>query len=154
MANNSDSGAAPDSDVFRVMMLGDIVARGGWMAVKHLVRQLRQSLTLDMVVANGENASGGVGITPESAAELGECGLDVLTLGDHTWHNRGIRGYLDRNSSFCIRPGNYPEGAPGRGWAIWTSPKGVTVGGMNLIGRIFNNIPLNCPFRKMDEILS
>jgi metallophosphoesterase (TIGR00282 family) len=154
MTDQRPEASSADNDLFRVMMLGDIVARCGRLAVKQLAKQLRQSRNLDLIIANGENASGGVGITPETASELEQQDIDVVTLGDHTWHNRAIRAYLEQNSGFCIRPGNYPEGAPGRGWTVWTSPSGLTVGVMNLMGRIFNNIPLECPFRKADEILA
>jgi metallophosphoesterase (TIGR00282 family) len=107
-----------------------------------------------MVIVNAENASGGVGIDPESAREISHAGADILTLGDHTWQRREAAGWLESNSNLCIRPANYPTGAPGRGAVVWTSADGFRIGVMNLLGRVFMNFPLDCPFRKADELLA
>jgi len=105
-------------------------------------------------MVNAENASGGVGIDPESAREIGEAGADILTLGDHTWQRREAAAWIEGQPHFCIRPANYPPGAPGRGWMVWTSADGVRIGVINLLGRVFINFPLDCPFRAADQIIA
>lgn len=137
-----------------VVCLGDIVGRTGRQAIKEWVPRLRKELNPDLVIANGENAAGGIGLDTECAKEIRECGVDLITLGDHTWNKRDLHDYLNKHVDSCIRPANYPVGAPGRGWAIWQRRSdGLKVGVMNLIGRIFMNTPLDCPFRKADEIV-
>jgi 2',3'-cyclic-nucleotide 2'-phosphodiesterase len=142
------------SEHFRILCLGDVVGRPGRSALKQRLRALRLATRADMVIVNAENASGGVGIDPESAREIGDAGADILTLGDHTWQRREAAEWLSHNEDFCIRPANYPAGAPGAGAVVWTADDGFRVGVMNLLGRIFINFPLDCPFRKADEILA
>ena len=128
------------------MMVGDVIGRPGRMAVGATVPRLRQELNLDLVVANGENTAGGFGITPDTAQELLDGGVDVITSGNHVWDRREIVPYLD-GSLPIIRPLNYPPGTPGRGHA--------TVGGalvINLVGRLFIG-NYDCPFRAMDALL-
>jgi metallophosphoesterase (TIGR00282 family) len=138
---------------FRILCLGDVVGRPGRSALKQRLRALRASVRADMVIVNAENSSGGVGIDPESAREILGAGADILTLGDHTWQRREAAPWLDTNAHVCIRPANYPAGAPGKGAVVWTSSDGFRVGVMNLLGRIFMNFPLDCPFRGADELL-
>jgi metallophosphoesterase (TIGR00282 family) len=140
--------------MYTVLCLGDVVGRPGRSAIKQRLRSLRQSVGADLVVVNAENASGGVGIDPESAREIGEAGADILTLGDHTWQRREAAAWIDGQAHFCIRPGNYPPGAPGRGWTVWTTPDGWRIGVVNLLGRVFFNFPLECPFRVADQIIA
>lgn len=137
---------------FRILCLGDVVGRPGRHALKSVVPRLRQEFNLDCVIANGENAAGGTGIDAACADEIRSYGVDVITLGDHTWQKKEFRKYLDTNAEFCIRPANYPQAAPGRGWTT-LEVRGVKIGVMNLIGRVFMNIPLDCPFRTADELL-
>jgi metallophosphoesterase (TIGR00282 family) len=137
----------------KVICLGDVVGRSGRDAVRSVVPELRKEYAADMVVLNGENAAGGIGLDSERARELILAGANVITLGDHTWSKRDLHDYLEKHRDLCIRPANYPSGAPGRGWTIWTRSDGFRVGVMNLIGRVFMNFPLDCPFRKADEIL-
>jgi metallophosphoesterase (TIGR00282 family) len=137
---------------FRVLCLGDIVARPGRSLLKMTLAGLRQEHQVDLVIANGENSSGGTGIDPSTAADIFNAGVDIITLGDHTWRRREARDYLSRNQDVCIRPANYPDGAPGRGWTT-IERAGVSVGIFNLMGRTFMNVPLECPFRKADELL-
>lgn len=139
---------------FRVLCLGDVVGRPGRSALKQRLRSLRASVRADMVIVNAENASGGVGIDPESGREIIGAGADVLTLGDHTWQRREAAEWLEHSARFCIRPANYAEGAPGAGAVVWTAPDGFRVGVLNLLGRIFMNFPLDCPFKRADAILA
>ncbi|MCB0352010.1 MAG: TIGR00282 family metallophosphoesterase [Bdellovibrionales bacterium] len=138
----------------RILCLGDIVARPGRGALVNLLPVVRKEHEIDFVVANGENASGGTGLDPRAAREILKAGVDVITLGDHTWRHRELRPFLSKNCHSVIRPANYPGGAPGRGATVVRLPHGGSIGVMNLIGRVFMNIPLDCPFQKADELLS
>lgn len=102
----------------------------------------------DLVIANGENASGGKGITPRHLEDMLSYGIHVITSGNHIWHQKDLLAYMDTHP--VIRPSNYPPNTPGRGSLVWTSEDGVKVGIINLIGRVFME-PLDCPFRTADE---
>ncbi len=137
----------------RVLCLGDIVARSGRMSIKRQVQPLREAHQIDLVIANAENSSGGSGLDPRSASEIFESGVDLITLGDHTWRRREIRDYLDNNKHRCIRPLNYPGEAPGVGFCIYRSAKGVPIGLLNVMGRTFISATLDCPFRSVKTLL-
>ena len=137
----------------KVLFLGDIVGKPGRAAVRHFVPILRERHALDVCVGNSENSAGGAGITPESADDLLEAGLDLLTSGNHTWSRREILPYLDRRGSRQLRPANYPDGAPGRGQAIVTGRGGRKLGVINLEGRVFMK-PLECPFRTAERLIA
>ena len=148
---------SPATDQVRVLCLGDVVGRYGRDALRRGIPQLRQQLHYDMLIVNGENAAGGLGIDPATADELHAIGVDVLTLGDHTWHKREFREYLDNNSGWCIRPENFTSGSPGRGWiateVTLAHGKKIRVGVMNSIGRVLSPLLLECPFRAADRIV-
>lgn len=131
----------------RILMIGDVIGRPGRRAVRTLVPQLRQQYNIDLVVANGENAAGGIGLTLETAGELLQSGVDVITSGNHIWHHKEIIPYLDGDLPI-LRPLNYPMGVPGRGYL----QRGQTLV-VNLQGRVFMEA-IDCPFRAMDELLS
>jgi len=137
----------------KVLFLGDIVGKPGRAAVRHFVPVLRERHGVDVCIGNSENSAGGAGITPESAEDLLEAGLDLLTGGNHTWSKREILGYLDRNGSRQLRPANYPDGAPGRGHAVVTSRSGAKLGVVNVEGRVFMK-PLECPFRTAERLVA
>ncbi|MFL5310927.1 MAG: YmdB family metallophosphoesterase, partial [Myxococcales bacterium] len=130
----------------------DIVGRPGRTAVQKIVPRLREEHLLDVCVGNSENSAGGAGITPDSADELLEAGLDLLTSGNHTFSKREIGPYLDRPGSRQLRPANYPDGAPGRGHAVIEGRSGTRLGVINLEGRVFMK-PLECPFRTADRLI-
>ncbi|MFH1003247.1 MAG: TIGR00282 family metallophosphoesterase [Chloroflexota bacterium] len=130
----------------RVLAIGDIVGRPGRQAVSDLVPGLRREYGLDLVVANGENAAGGFGLTPDTAGELLDAGVNVITSGNHIWAQKEILAELDGDMPI-LRPLNYPSGVPGRGYLI---SGGVMV--VNLIGRTFIG-NFDCPFRAMDRLL-
>lgn len=136
----------------RLLIIGDIVGRSGRRAVKVNVGSLRKEFRLDFVIANGENAAGGKGITEEIARELFSYGVDVLTMGNHVWNKREAFEYIDRETRI-VRPANYPPGTPGLGWAVYDTTGNVKVAVINLAGRIFQE-PLDCPFRKADDIIA
>jgi len=135
----------------RLLIIGDVVGRSGRRAVKANLSRLKKELDLDMVIANGENAAGGKGITREVARDLFASGVDVLTMGNHVWNKREAFEYLDEEVRI-IRPANYPPGVPGVGVGIFGKNKKVKLAVINLAGRVFLQ-PLDCPFRKADDIL-
>lgn len=104
-----------------------------------------------MVVANGENAAGGAGITPATARELYDAGVHVITTGDHLWDQREVIGLLEKETHF-VRPLNYPSGTPGRGWTVWQKESGPKVVVVNLQGRTFM-APLDHPFQAIEEVI-
>jgi len=130
-----------------VLAIGDIIGKPGRQAVKRLLPQLRQQYGLKLVIANAENAAGGIGLTPATAEELFEAGVDVLTSGNHIWVHKEIIPYLDSETSI-LRPLNYPPGVPGKGYVI--NKQAMVV---NLMGRTFMG-DLDCPFRAMDNLLA
>ena len=111
-----------------------------------LLPGLRQQYKIDLVIANAENAAGGIGLTPATAKELLDTGIDVLTSGNHIWAEKEIIPYLD-GAMPILRPLNYPPGVPGRGYMV--SNQAMVV---NLIGRTFMS-NFECPFRAMDKLL-
>lgn len=136
----------------RILMFGDIFGQPGRNALKARLPALRQSLAADMVIANAENASGGVGLTRESMVELLGLGIDVLTSGNHIWRHKDIYNVLDKEPRL-LRPANYPSGAPGRGLGIFALPDGREVAVINLLGRVFlDNV--DCPFHAAESLLS
>lgn len=128
----------------QVLFIGDIVGEPGRRAVRSVLPRLRHELDLQFVVANGENAAGGNGITPAIAQELFNYGVDVITTGDHVWDQREVLGLLDREPR-VLRPLNYPPGAPGRGSVLWQKDSLPPVAVLNLQGRTFMP-PLENPF--------
>ena len=138
----------------RVLCLGDVVGRAGSAALERKLKSWREQWKLDLVIVNAENAAGGQGIDMVTADGLFRCGVDILTLGDHTYQKKEIKEYLDKNCARIIRPANYPPGAPGKGTTIWRSSGGVTVGIANLMGRTFIGGSLDCPFRMIDALLA
>ena len=130
----------------RVLMIGDVVGKPGRRAVETMLPDLRRELETDLVVANGENAAGGFGLTEETAEELLSSGVDVITSGNHIWDRKEIIPHLDGGTPI-LRPLNYPQTAPGIGQV---SLGDVLV--VNLVGRIFVGT-FDCPFRAMDRLL-
>ena len=130
----------------RVIFLGDVVGRPGRRAVAAFLRGLPPSERGDFVIANGENVSGGKGIDPETAEELQDAGVDVITTGNHVWQKREIGPYLN-DTERVLRPINMAPGVPGVGATVRHTRQGkVPVGVLNLIGRVFMP-PADCPFR-------
>ncbi len=134
----------------RVLVVGDIVGAPGRLAFSRVAARLKTTGGVDAVVANGENAAGGKGITSSVAEELFAAGADVLTMGDHTFDQKASWSYFDREPRL-IRPANFAPGCPGRGVAtVETSAGALSV--ISLVGRVFMN-PVDCPFRTVDAIL-
>ena len=131
----------------KILAIGDIIGKPGRKAVRELLPDLCHEYGIALVIGNGENAAGGIGITPGTAQELFDSGIDVITTGNHIWRHKEIIPYLD--GSFAIlRPLNYPPATPGRGYL---SHGKVSV--VNLIGRTFMG-NFDCPFRAMNKLLA
>lgn len=121
--------------------------------VKDHLPRLRREMGLDCVLANGENASGGLGISAKSAMELRRAGVDVLTTGNHVWKFADIRPVL-AHESWILRPANYPSGAPGRGFGVYRLGEGLPeLAVLNLQGRTFMD-PVDCPFATAENLLA
>jgi 2',3'-cyclic-nucleotide 2'-phosphodiesterase len=129
----------------RILFIGDIVGKAGRQALEGLLERTRADYQIDFSVANGENAAGGMGITPVIASEFLDLGIDVLTSGNHIWAKKEIVPFLDEEERL-LRPANYPEGVPGRGTGLFELGNGQKVGVVNLEGRVFMK-NLECPFR-------
>lgn len=130
----------------KILFLGDVAAKPGLEAVQAYVPDLRKKYGLDCVVANGENVAAGRGITAETAAALFAAGVDVITLGDHTFDQKGVEELLASHPR-VIRPANYPAGTVGRGFTTFTTAAGKKVGVLNLQGRVFMRQQIDCPFQ-------
>lgn len=133
--------------MFRLLFEGDVVGERGCDAVRALVPGLRRELALDAVIANGENSTGGFGITEETGEALLSA-VDFLTLGDHAFDREGAREYLGREPRI-VRPANLDDGLPGRGWGMFEA-NGVRAGVANVQGRVFMNAP-SSPFEAADR---
>jgi len=131
----------------KILFLGDVIGRLGRKTVQTVLPTLRRESEADLVVANGENAAGGRGLTLATADELFAAGVDVITSGNHVWEMREIYPFLD-GESLILRPLNYPPGVPGRG--LLTAHGAAFV---NLQGRVFMSIEVDCPFRAADDAL-
>ena len=120
----------------KILFIGDIVGEPGRRAVKTLVPLLRLQHRLDAVVANGENAAGGSGITPKIAEEIFSAGIDVITTGDHLWDQKEVLGLLEGEPRF-LRPLNYPPGTVGQGSHVFSGNGRPTFAVVNAQGRTF-----------------
>ena len=130
-----------------ILAIGDVIGKPGRKAVRSILPELEKQYQIDLVIANGENSAGGVGITPDTAEDLFEAGVDVITSGNHIWRYQDIIPYLDGDAPI-LRPLNYPPGVAGKGYLIMGKVMVV-----NLIGRVFIN-NFDCPFRAMDKLLA
>ena len=118
----------------RVLFIGDIVGGPGRRGLAKLMPALRGEFEPDLVIANGENAAGGVGITERTADEIFATGVDLITTGNHVYRHRDAYEFIDRCERL-VRPANYPKGNPGRGAAI-VEAAGAKVGVLNLSGEL------------------
>ena len=135
----------------KILLVGDIVGRPGRKAVHKIVSKLRKEKKIDFVVANAENAAGGSGLTIDIVDELLRSNVDVLTSGDHIWKKKEIYERLE-NDRRILRPANYPKSCPGRGAATFKLPNGVTIGVINVLGRVFMDNINDCPFKAAEKM--
>src|SRR3989304_2190423 len=133
------------------LFLGDVVGKPGRKAVSEFLSRLRGVRDVDLVIANGENAASGMGLTDPVVRELFDAGVDVLTGGNHMWDKKeGIP--LLRSDPRILRPVNYPPGVDGRGWGVFRGRSGAPYAVGSLIGRGFMG-NYDCPFRWADSEL-
>lgn len=135
----------------RILYCGDVVGRSGRDMIVHHVPRLRDELSLDFVIVNGENAAHGFGVTKSICQEFYKVGVDVITTGNHVWDQKEIISYIDQDKRL-IRPANFPVGTPGSGYTLVTSQKGKDVLVINVMGRLFMD-PLDDPFAAVESIL-
>ena len=140
----------------KILFIGDIFGQPGRRAVKEILPRLVEEYSPDLVLANGENAAAGFGITPALVEELLGLGIAVLTSGNHIWDKKEILPYLaDHADGRLLRPANYPSGpgqAPGHGLYLGRTRAGLEYALMNLQGRVFMPT-IDCPFRTADALL-
>ena len=135
----------------RILFVGDIFGRPGRKVLADHLADIVSTREIDLVIANGENAAAGFGITPRLAEELFKLGVDVLTTGNHVWDRKEILDYF-ASEPRLLRGANYPQ-APGRGVFCGRSRSDVPFAVLHLIGRIFM-APLDCPFRTAEAELA
>ena len=133
----------------KVLFVGDIVGKPGRRAVRDLVPVLVARHQIDLVIANGENAAAGFGVTKTVVDELYQSHLDVLTTGNHIWDKKEVMEFIHEYDTL-LRPANYPEGTPGRGRVIVPGRNGHAAGVINLSGKVFMT-PVDCPFRAAER---
>jgi len=131
----------------KILTIGDIIGKPGRKAVEEILPGLFSEHDINLVIGNGENAAGGLGLTPRTAEELFDSGIDVITTGNHVWAQKEIIPYLESGPAI-LRPLNYPPTNPGRGYLL---EKNVLI--VNLVGRVFIG-HFDCPFRAMDQLLT
>lgn len=134
----------------RVLFIGDVVGKPGRAGLARAMPKLREHHSPELVIANGENSAGGLGITEKTAAEMFDCGVDVITSGNHVYKHRDAYDFLDR-AERVIRPANYPAGNPGRGYTI-VEADGKRVGVINLSGALYLTVA-RYPFPAADELV-
>ena len=134
-----------------VLFIGDIVGKAGRRLVHTLLQDLIHEYHADLVVANGENAAGGIGITPKIADQLFDAGINILTSGNHIWQKKEIVEYIKREKRL-IRPVNFPPDTPGKGICVVPIRESHSIAVINVVGRVFMGVGC-CPFRSVQEEL-
>jgi metallophosphoesterase (TIGR00282 family) len=132
----------------RVLFIGDIFGKPGRAAVRGLLPELRSGLAPEVIIANAENIAGGAGLTAETCREMFGLGIEVLTTGNHVWDRREIVSYITCEPRL-LRPLNFPEGTPGKGWTVLPDHDLLVA---NAQGRVFMRA-LDDPFRGLDRVL-
>jgi hypothetical protein len=136
----------------KILFCGDIVGRSGRDAITTHLPGLRRTLEADVVIANGENAAGGFGITAKISEEIFAAGVDVITGGNHSWDQREAFALVEQEPRL-LRPQNFPAGTPGRGAAIYEAGQGRRLLVLNVMGRLFMD-PLDDPFASVEAELA
>lgn len=136
----------------KILFIGDIVGRSGREAVLAELENLKYKEGIDFCIANGENASGGLGMSRRAYEELKSAGIDYFTMGNHTFSKPDAGHLLSEGENIC-RPANYSDFCPGEGYAIVTDSKGRKIAVMNLMGTVYNDIALTNPFLAADKLI-
>lgn len=136
----------------KILFFGDIVGKPGRKAVAKVLPELKKKLEPDLTIANAENLAHGIGVTKKTLDEMQKIGVDLLTSGNHIWKKEEIYEIFQEPDIPLIRPANYPPNSPGHGQKLLNiGAKSILV--INLNGRVFMDEQLDCPFRKLDDIL-
>ncbi|MFP4382141.1 MAG: TIGR00282 family metallophosphoesterase [Candidatus Sumerlaeia bacterium] len=140
--------------MIRIFFVGDVVGRPGRRLVQSFLPEFRKTREIDFVIANGENAAHGKGLTASVVEELFSAGVDVITGGNHIWQNKDIFKFIN-DQPRILRPANYPNhpGVPGRGYGLFHIPQTqYSIGIINLMGRVFMT-PIDCPFSRGSQLV-
>jgi hypothetical protein len=137
----------------RILFFGDIMGRSGRDGLAKHLPDLKARLKPDVVIVNGENSAAGFGITDKLAKEFFALGVDCLTTGNHIWGQKELVGTIDREPRL-LRPLNYPEGTPGRGFYLHALPNGKKILIVNVMARLFMEPVLDDPFITMEKLLA
>jgi 2',3'-cyclic-nucleotide 2'-phosphodiesterase len=137
----------------KILLIGDVVGRGGREAVRKLVPELRREFGVSYCIANGENMAGGAGLTEKTCNELRDGGVDVVTSCDHVFDQQEFVEQIKR-LPWALRPANLPASQPGRGYALYPLPIGGEILVINLMARVFMKTMADCPFVAADRILA
>ncbi len=135
-----------------LLAVGDVVSESGLSMLKRSLPRLKREHNVHFTVVNGENADG-IGLLPRDAEDILNAGADAITLGNHTWSRIQIADYLD-TAPFLLRPANFSDRVPGRGYEVFYGPKNLRIAVVNLIGRVEMNPNVDNPFTTADRILS
>lgn len=135
----------------RFLLIGDIVGKPGERIVTRCLPGLRRRESLDLVIANAENAAEGSGLSPSQYRRLIAAGVDCITLGDHIYRRSEICEILNTESNI-VKPANFPSSAPGKTWAVVPAADGTRVAVVSLLGRVFMR-PVDCPWAAIDRVL-
>jgi 2',3'-cyclic-nucleotide 2'-phosphodiesterase len=136
----------------KVLFIGDIVGSPGRKIVHDRLADILTQRSIDLCIANGENSASGFGITPRLAEEIFACGVEVITGGNHIWDRKEILDFFPHEPRL-IRPANFPNGSPGKGYYVGQAKNGVNYAVVNLQGRTFMT-PLEDPFRTAERELA
>ncbi|MDX1784877.1 MAG: TIGR00282 family metallophosphoesterase [Roseovarius sp.] len=136
----------------KLLFLGDVVGRSGRKAISENLPRLRADWALDFVVVNGENATGGMGLSPDHAKTLLEAGADCLTLGDHAFDQKGMLQFIESEPRI-VRPLNFAKNAPGRGHRVFSDARGRKVLVTQALGQVFMKRAFDDPFSALDAVL-
>jgi metallophosphoesterase (TIGR00282 family) len=140
-------------NTIKVLMIGDVVGDPGMAMCRKWIRPLREKYEVDAVIVNAENAGKcGRGMSEAICETLLQSGTDLISSGNHVWRVDKFHSYLDR-SDLVVRPANYPETCPGKGYAFF-DVEGVKIAVLNLMGRVFMRETLSCPFREAESLIS
>ncbi len=135
-----------------LLFIGDVVGKGGRLAVKSLVPELRRQYNCSFVITNVENVAGGAGISASCLTDFAGV-VDVYTSGDHVWDQKGFDEEIERFTNF-LRPANYHKKQPGKGYDVFRNPGGGEIAVINLLGKVFMKESSSCPFETVETILA
>lgn len=135
----------------RILFIGDLVGAGGRKLLKAKLPEMKKKWQADVCIANAGNAAAGLGLTAVLAREIQDCGIDIMTMGNHTWSKHEFLNSAD-DIHHLVRPANVPAAWPGRGFTVFEHPAGRLLV-INLLGRVFME-PADDPFAKADQMLN